>query len=463
MRYFLLILALVMPIPAKAQTTFGAQSFMLNNGMQVVVIPNHRVPVVTHMVWYKVGAADELPGLSGLAHYLEHLLFKGTHKVAPGEFSKIVKTLGGNDNAFTGQDYTAYFQSIAVEHLPRVMEMEADRMLNLSVPDSHYKSEKQVIIEERRQRTENDPRALFGEQMQSELFINHPYGTPVIGWMQEMSAYEWPDVKAFYDRWYAPNNAILIISGDVTADKIKPLAEKYYGSLPRKDVPARKRPHVPPGIAPISMTLRHADIHQPAFQKIYIAPSCHQNKADCLALQVMEDILDGGPTTRLYQSLVVDQKKASSVNFSYSGDALDNGSISVSGAPVPGVTPQELERLMQQQIALLLDKGVSEAEVSESIQRLKDLAIYARDSISGPAMIFGSALATGSTIADIENWPHDIAKVTAADVLRVAQTYLSEDAPYIRPPVTGYLLPAEKTAPTSEDAAPEAPPEESAE
>ena len=448
MRYFLLIALLVLPFPAQAQT-FGAESFTLKNGMQVVVIPNHRVPVVTHMVWYKVGAADELPGLSGLAHYLEHLLFKGTTHMAPGAFSKTVRTLGGNDNAFTGQDYTAFFQSIAVEHLPRVMEMEADRMLNLSVPADHYASEKQVIIEERRQRTENDPRALFAEQMQSELFINHPYGKPIIGWMKEMSAYEWPDVKTFYDKWYAPNNAILIVSGDITAEKLKPLAEKYYGSLPTKDIPKRIRPDVPPALSGISMTLRHDTVHQPAFQKIYIAPSCRQNKKDCLALQVLEDILSGGPTTRLYTALVVNEKKASNVGLSYSADAMDYASIQVYGVPAGNASLPEIEALIEKQIRSVIDTGVSEAEVKESIQRLKDEAVFARDSISGPAMVFGHALATGSSIQDVENWPADIATVTAADVQRVAKTYLSSDAPWIRPPVTGYMMPPEKKAETA--------------
>lgn len=460
MRSFLLIALLLLPLPAAAQT-FGAQTFTLKNGMDVVVIPNHRTPVVTHMVWYRVGAADELPGLSGLAHYLEHLLFKGTHKLAPGEFSKIVKTLGGNDNAFTGQDYTAYFQSIAVEHLPRVMEMEADRMLNLLVPPDHYASEKQVIIEERRQRTENDPRALFGEQMQSMLFVNHPYGTPVIGWMKEMSSYEWPDVKAFYDKWYAPNNAILIVSGDITAEKLKPLAEKYYGVLPRKNVPARVRSAVPPAPSPVSMTFRHDTIHQPVFQKIYVAPACNGAKDDCLALQVLEDILSGGPTTRLYKSLVVEQKKASSVGFSYSGDALDYGTIRVYGVPSGNTLPSELDGLIETEIAAVIEKGVTEAEVTESIARMKDEAVFARDSVSGPAMIFGHILATGGTVADVENWADDIGTVTAEDVQRVAKTYLSANAPWLRPAVTGYLLPAEKPEPaqvpapeTKEEAAP---------
>jgi zinc protease len=366
----------------------------------------------------------------------------------PGNFSKTIKTLGGDDNAFTSQDFTAYHESVAVQHLQKVMEMEADRMLNLSVPAEHYASEKQVIIEERRQRTENDPRALFGEQMQSTLFVNHPYGKPVIGWMKEMSSYEWPDVKAFYDKWYAPNNAILVVSGDITAAQLKPLAEKIYGVLPTKALPTRVRPEVPPAIAPIVMTLHHETINQPMYQRMYIAPGCRQNKKDCLALQVLEEVLDGGSTTRLYQSLVVEQKKATSVQFSYSGDALDYGTLSLGAVPAENVTPVEIGNLIEAQIASVIEKGVTDVEVSEAAQRLKDEAVYARDSVMGPAMIFGYALATGSSIADVENWPNDIANVTAADVQRVAKEYLSVDKPWIRPAVTGYLLPEEKpTAP----------------
>ena len=229
-------------------TTFGAETFMLDNGMQVIVIPNHRIPVVTHMVWYRVGAADELPGLSGMAHYFEHLMFKGTKKLEPGEFSRTVKMLGGRDNAFTGQDYTAYFQSIAVEHLEKVMRMEADRMFNLAPPADHFASEKNVVLEERRQRTENNPKGLFGEQLRNLLFVNHPYGTPTIGWMDEIERYEWTDVKGFYEQWYAPNNAIVIISGDITVEEFKPLAEKIYGTLPAKKLPKRSRPNIPPAI-----------------------------------------------------------------------------------------------------------------------------------------------------------------------------------------------------------------------
>ncbi|HEU4838751.1 MAG TPA: pitrilysin family protein [Micavibrio sp.] len=446
MRLIFLTFLLVFPGFANAQT-FGAQEFKLANGMQVVVIPNHRAPVVTHMLWMKVGAADEQPGLSGMAHYLEHLLFKGTAKIAPGEFSKTVKTLGGNDNAFTSQDYTAFFESIAVENLPRMMEMEADRMVNINPPEEHFKSEKSVVLEERRQRTDNDPRALFGEQMNSALYINHPYGIPVIGWMNEIEDYDWADVKKFYDTWYAPNNAILVVSGDITASTLKPLAEKYYGAIPVKKLPKRERPLVPPGPAKTLLTLQDPSIHQSVFQKIFIAPAESRNRADSLALQVLSDIMDGGSATRLYKSLVVEQKKATSVSLDYNSTSLDYGMITLGGIPAAGVSPEELGKLLDAEIRKVVEKGVTETEVKESIQRLRDEAIFARDSVTGPAMIFGAALTTGSSVQDVENWPEDIAKVTVERVNTAAKTYLDENHPWVRPPVTGYLLPEEKPAP----------------
>ncbi len=420
---------------------FNAESFTLDNGMKVVVIPNHRAPVVAHMVWYQVGAADEPQGLSGMAHYFEHLMFKGTKKLEPGEFSRIVKSLGGRDNAFTGQDYTAYFQTIAVEHLESMMEMEADRMANLDVPADHFASEKNVVIEERRQRTENDPRSLFFEQMKSALFINHPYGTPIIGWMDEIQKYEWEDVKVFYDQWYAPNNATLVISGDVTAASIRPMAERTYGKLKSKDLPPRKRAFVPPSHGKTTMTLRHERIHQASLNEIYMTPAAKDDKKTDLALQVFQEIMSGGSTTRLYNNLVVEKKKAISVSLAYRGDALDYGTISLSGKPAEGVSLEELQSLLHDEIKDIIQNNVTEAEVKDAIQRLQDSAVFARDSLQGPAMTFGFALAIGKDIDDIENWPENIGRITAADIQKAVTTYLNPDKPWHRQPITGFLLP----------------------
>ena len=421
--------------------TFGAESFMLDNGLQVVLIPNRRAPIVTHMLWYKVGAADEKPGLSGMAHYFEHLMFKGTGEMPPGAYSRNVRMLGGNENAFTGQDYTAYYANVAKENLPKIMEMEADRMQNLAPPPDHFKSEKAVVIEERRQRTENDPQALFGEQMQSTLFPNHPYGTPVIGWMSEIEKYEWQDVKTFYDTWYAPNNAVLIVSGDITAAELKKLAEDHYGPVPSKAVPPRRRPATAPANGTTHMTLRSARVQQPALVKSWIAPAWPRRPNDALALEVLEEIMSGGSATRLYKKLVAEDGKAVNVALSYDDTALDYGTIRVSAVPTAGTTLEELEAAIDAELARLHEDGVSEAETQAAIRRLQDAATLARDSLQGPAYLFGAALSIGASVEDVESWSADIGRVTAEDVAAAARKYLNPDAPWLRPPVTGYLLP----------------------
>lgn len=429
-------------IPTISQAkVFNAETFTLDNGLEVILIPNHRAPVVTSMIWYKVGAADEKAGLSGMAHYFEHLMFKGTKTLKPGEFSRIVKKLGGNDNAFTGQDYTAYFQTIARQHLDKMLTMEADRMVNLDVPADHFKSEKKVVIEERRQRTENDPKGLFYEQLRSALFINHPYGTPTIGWMSEIKDYKWEDVKKFYDAWYAPNNAVIVISGDVTAKTIRPLIEKHFASIPAKKLPNRVRPSVPKAIGETKMILKHPSIHEPSFSKIFIAPPFAKNKKDSLALQILQQILSGGPTTRLYKSIVVDQGKAVSAGFSYNPTALDYGTISLYGTPKGDTTLEELIALIEGEIQDIQINGITEKELSDAKKQLIDSAVYARDSLSGPAMIIGYEITTGSTLNDVEHWPEMIQSVTIEDVQRVTKTYLDKNEPWVRPAVTGYIYP----------------------
>lgn len=414
---------------------------MLDNGMQVVLIPNHRVPVITHMVWYKVGAADEVPGKSGLAHFLEHLMFKGTDNLPPGEFSKIVRALGGNDNAFTSQDFTAYFQSLSVDHLKTVMGMEAERMRGLHLLDEEVNSERLVILEERRQNTENDPRAHFSEQMRHALFANHTYGVPVIGWFHEMEDLSPEDARAFYDRWYAPNNAILVVSGDITMDQLRPLAEEVYGKLETREIPERRRTIVPPFPGQYRLVMRHKQIRQPSLRILYRVPSYIQNKEDSLALQVLEEIISGGPTTRLYKSLVVEQKLATSVGMSYRSSALNDGTLWISGQPAENVDMAELEEAIAGELRKLIADGVNENELIEAKTRMNDSAVFARDSLRGPAMIFGQMLATGSTIDDVEYWPHYISKVTAEQIQDVARRFLNPDGMDKRPFVTGYLLP----------------------
>ncbi len=444
------VLAKELPAPKPAEDTrskvFDAESFTLDNGMQVVVIPNHRVPVVTHMVWYKVGAADEPVGKSGIAHFLEHLLFKGSSQVGgpeilPGEFSKIVRKLGGNDNAFTSQDYTAYFQSIPAQHLEKVMRMEAGRMNGIKPPPDHVLSERQVILEERRQRTDNDPRGQFGEQLSAAAYINHPYGIPVIGWKHEMDALSYEDAYDFYSKWYAPNNAILVVSGDVTPAAVFQMAIDIYGSLPREAVMKRARTQSPPLNSKTTVTLEHPGIREAVVQTLFRAPSAHQNKQESLALEVLAEILGGGPSARLYQELVVKQKRASVAGMSYQSAAWDDGNVMLYASALPGQELNAVKAAYLDVLRQVVQDGVTPEELNDAKMRLQDQAIYARDSLTGPAMIIGYSLATGSTLDDVEYWPYDIAAVTAEQIQQVAKIYLNPDAPYRFPPVSGFLLP----------------------
>jgi len=435
--------------PAQQQTSaaakvFGAKQTVLDNGLRVVVVENSRVPAVTHMVWYANGAADENKGESGTAHFLEHLMFKGSGDLAPGEFSRIVKTLGGNDNAFTSQDYTAYYQSVPADHLKTVMRMEAGRMRGLSPPMEEVASEHLVVLEERRQRTDNNPDAQLYEQLRYALFPNHPYGAPIIGWMHEMEALSWEAAKHYYDAWYHPNNAILIVTGDVTASDVFALAEEIYGAIPAADLPERERPEMPPLPADTHLSMHHQYVEQPELIRAYVVPSARQSKEESLALQVLEEIMGGGSTSRLYRALVVEQKLATNVSLSYRGDAWDYAMLSIQASPAPGADMTTLEAAIDEQLAKLLREGITDKELSDAINRLENEAIYARDSLSGPALIIGYGLITGSSLDDIEYWPRDIAAVTAAQVQKAAASYLNPDAPFKHPPVTGYLLPAKK-------------------
>lgn len=430
----------------KPQRVFNAETFTLSNGMEVVVVPNHRAPVVTHMVWYKVGAADEPQGdgVSGAAHFLEHLMFKGSKAVAPGEFSRLIRSLGGEDNAFTSWDFTAYFQSISKTYLPTVMALEADRMININPPAKDVETELPVIIEERRQRTDNDPRALFMEQLRAVMFNTSPYGIPIIGWRDEMPKLTWQHAHDYYKTWYAPNNAILIVSGDITAEQLKPLAEKYYGFIPSKPIPAHIRPAVPEFSAEQRLTLRHADIRQPALIRGWRVPSFQQNPEVSYNLQVLEELISSGSATRLYQALVVKQKLASSVDLSYDGDNRGDGSLWLYAEPVPGVTLEKLETAIEQEFSAIIKDGFTDEELAKAKTRLIDSAIYARDSVAGPAMIIGQAMSAGATLEDIETWPAKIQAVERSGVEDVMKTFLDPRTTTSKA-VTGYMLPEKET------------------
>lgn len=407
--------------PAQARV-FEPETFTLDNGLQVVVVTNRRAPIVNHMVWYKVGAADEEPGKSGLAHFVEHLLFKGTETAEPGEFSDVIARNGGRENAFTSYDYTGYFQTIASDRLALMMRYEADRMANLVLTDEVVLPERDVILEERRSRVDNEPGAQLSEMARAALFMNHPYGISIIGWEHEMRQLTTEDALAFYRRWYAPNNAVVVISGDVTLDEVRPLAEKYYGAVPRRAVPERLRPQEPVQMAPRRVVLQSPRVRQPAISISYLAPSYNRGEpGEAYALQVLSEILGGGSVSRLYLSLVVEQGLAAAAGSGYGGDDLDLSTFTFYGSPRPGTDLDLVEAALRAEIDKLLKDGVTEAEVAEAKERLQSAAVFARDNVSTPSRVLGAALVTGQTIEDVEAWPARIGAVTAEQVNAVAR------------------------------------------
>lgn len=421
---FSLFLACLVPAAA-GEAWVEPQTFTLDNGMQVVILPDHRAPVVTHMVWYKVGAADEPWGKSGLAHFLEHLMFKGTDDVPPQAFSKIVARHGGQDNAFTSYDYTAYFQRVAKDRLPLVMELEADRMADLKLTEEVVTPERLVVLEERRNRVDNDPAALFREQLQATQYLSHPYGVPVIGWAHEIAGLSLADAQRFYKEWYRPDNAILVVAGDITAEELRPLAEKYYGAIPAGDRAPRLRPVEPPQIAARRIEMRHPQVKQPIWSRTYLAPSYTTAKpGEAEALEVLAEILGGGPTSRLYRQLLIDQKLAVSASAWYDGINLDDGRFGLSVVPRPEVTPASLDPAIEAVLREVIDKGVSAEEVERAKRRLRAATVYAQDSQQTMAQWFGAGLASGLDVADLVAWPERIAAVTPQDVQRVARAFL---------------------------------------
>jgi len=418
---------------------YDPATYTLANGLQVVVIEDHRAPVVTQMVWYKVGAADEGPGESGVAHFLEHLMFKGTEKIPPAEFSKIVARNGGRDNAFTSQDYTGYYQNVAVDKLDLVMGMEADRMVNLRLDVESVATEREVVLEERRQRVDNDPGSQLYEQMQAAQFLASPYRIPVIGWAHEIGALDREAAIAFYRRYYAPSNAILIVAGDVVPAEVRALAKKHFGPIPRGPEIRRSRTQEPPQIAPRRVTFADARVRQPSFRRSYLAPRRnHDDPIPAVALDLFSEILGGGSVSRLYQELVVKRGLAAGAGASYSAYSVDDTTFAIYATPAPGGDLAALEAAVDDTIAAVLRDGVTQAELERARNSALASIVYARDELATGPRILGSVLASDYALADIENWPDEVAKVTVEDVLAVAREVLD-----LRRSVTGLLLPAE--------------------
>jgi zinc protease len=418
-------------------------TFTLDNGMEVVVIEDHRAPAVTHMVWYRVGAADEARGHSGIAHFLEHLMFKGTDDVAPGAFSDIVEAQGGNDNAFTAWDYTGYFQRVAADRLDLMMELESDRMRDLRLLPDDVTTERAVILEERSQRTDSDPGAILSEQMRAAQFLNHPYGTPIIGWRHEMEQLSREDALEHYTRYYAPNNAILVVAGDVEPGAVRALAEKYYGPLaPSENLPDRARPEEPPQHAERRLVYSDARVSEPYVIRTYLAPERDRgSQQQAAALTILAELLGGsGTTSVMARKMTFDAQTAVYASAFYDGTAMDDTTFGFVVVPLPGVSLAEVEAAMDTVLAEFLTTGVDAAAFARVKTLIRAANIYARDNVDGLARRYGEALTSGLTIADVQAWPDVLQAVTEEDVMAAARMVLDRNQA-----VTGWLQAEEVT------------------
>ncbi len=438
------LIALALALFASASAAEEVTTYTLDNGMDVVVIEDHRAPVVVHMVWYKVGSADEPVGASGVAHYLEHLLFKGTETLAPGEFSATVAANGGSDNAFTSYDYTAYFQRVAADRLPLMMQMEADRMANLQITQEDVDVERQVVLEERNQRTENNPGALAQEQFRAALYQNHRYGVPIIGWRHEMVDLSLQDALDFYDLYYSPNNAILVVAGDVQPGEVLALAEQYYGVIPAEpNLPERVRPEEPPQRAERRITYVDPRVSQPYLTRSYLAPERDPGaQEEAAALVYLSELLGGSSFTSAFgKALQFETQTAVYSNAGYSGSALDDTSFGVTVVPVPGVTLSEAEAAMDQVIADFMANPIDAADMDRIRSQLRASEIYAKDNVQGLARRYGAALTQSLTVEDVQAWPDILQAVTEDDIKAVAAKVLNRDQA-----VTGWVVASQEDA-----------------
>jgi len=424
-------------VPASAQdVTELVTDFTLDNGMQVIVVEDHRAPVVQHMVWYRAGSADEPKGSSGIAHFLEHLMFKATDSMEAGELSATVAANGGRDNAFTSYDYTGYFQRVAADRLELMMKMESDRMVNIRLTAADIETERNVIIEERNQRVENSPQSLLNEQMGAAQYFNHRYGVPIIGWMHEVESLDLEDARSFYDIYYSPNNAILVVSGDVDPENVRELAEKYYGAIPANpDLPERLRTQEPPQRAERRLTYRDARVAQPYVNRSYLAPERDSGAQEqAAALTILGEILGGGQTSVLTEKLQFESQIAVYTGAFYSGVSLDDTTFDLIVVPSAGVSLEAAEQAMDTAIAEFLETGVDAEQLDRIKMQLRASQIYARDNVDHIASRYGRALASGLTVADVQEWPKLLQSVSEQDILDAARAVFNDDAS-----VTGWL------------------------
>lgn len=427
--------------PLAAQAAGEVTEFTLENGMQVVVIEDHRSPAVTHMVWYRAGAADETSGTSGIAHFLEHLMFKATDDLESREFSRIVEENGGSDNAFTSWDYTAYHQRIAADRLGLMMMMEADRMRDLILDEDEVRTERQVILEERAQRTDTSPGALFNEQLSAAIHLNHPYGRPIIGWRHEMEELSLQDARDWYETHYHPNNAILIVAGDATPEEVRALAEEHYGPIPANPEieprESRLRPSEPPHIAERRVIYEDPRVANPYVSINYLAPERNAgDQEDAAALTLLAEILGGsGFTSVLPREMLLEDERSLFVGAYYGGTSLDTTTFTLINMPLPGTPLEQAEADLLAEIDEFLVEGIDPAQFERIRFQIEASRIYEEDDAEGLARAYGTALTSGLTVADVQAWPDVLAATTIEDVMEAARAIFSQGAV-----TTGYLM-----------------------
>jgi len=423
---------------------FDVESFFLDNGLQVVVIPQRRVPIVTHMIFYKAGGADEEPGQSGIAHFFEHLMFKATSTHESGAFETAVKAVGGSQNAFTTNDFTAYFEEVPPDALGEMMAFEADRMRNLVLDDEAIETERRVVMEERLMRVDNAPGGILRETLAATLYQNHPYGRPVIGWMHELEKLGREQLKAFYDRYYRPNNAVLVVAGDIDTETVRKLATETYGKLERgPDLPPRTRPMEPEPRVERTVLLRDPRVSLPSFSRRWFAPAVFsEDRKAADALMLLTTILGGGERSRLYQELVVKKRIASSAGAGMSTELRDYSEIGVFARPLDAEKLQEVESAVNAEIEKLATEEVPVQELNTAKKVLASRMMLSWESQMARAMDVGTTLMTGGTVEDVDEIRKRIDAVTADDIREAARRYLT-----LERGVTGYLLPADAEDP----------------
>ena len=425
-RHLFALIAAVAATAAGAQS--AAQEHKLANGLRVIVKEDHRAPTVVHMVWYGAGSMDEVSGTSGVAHVLEHMMFKGTKTVKSGEFSRRIAAAGGRENAFTNRDYTAYFQQVPKAALPQMMQLEADRMSNLLVTEAEFSREIKVVMEERRLRTEDQPRALVAEALNAEAYFAHPYRRPVIGWMNDLANMSYVDARNWYARWYVPDNAFVVVVGDVKADEVFALAQKYYGRIKARPLHERK-PQLEPEQRGVRRVVVKAPAELPYLLMGWKCPVLRDVDQDLqpYALEVLAGVLDGNESARLNQSLVRNSRLASKVGAGYDATARGPGMCFLEGTPSQGRSAAELETGLRAELARLVDDGVTEDELARVKAQVVASQIFKRDSIFGQAMEIGQFETAGLSHRDIDRVLERIKAVTAEQVRAAAKQYFVDD------------------------------------